>query len=161
METIYILLGSNLGDPFKNLSRAIEQIKTFGPIIGSSSVYQTKAWGDIVQDDFLNQVVKFESDDDPQMLLNKFKAIEVALGRTSTVKWGPRIMDIDILFVGNKIIESDRLTIPHPHIRERRFVLEPLFEIAPDFIHPVFKQSIRELLKQCPDTLAVSKILAR
>ena len=157
METIYLLLGSNQGDRLKNLNQAKIFIGELARIIGKSSIYLTKAWGNINQDDFLNQVLEIKSNIAPEELLDSLKEMELKVGRIVGEKWGPRIIDLDILFYGNKIIQTENLTVPHVTMELRRFVLTPLAEIAPGFIHPVRQLSVGELLRQCPDTLDVKK----
>lgn len=155
-HTIYLLLGSNLGDRETNLGMARSLIEnSLGTIIQSSSIYESAAWGKEDQPDFLNQVIKIQTQINPHALLEKLAWAETSLGRLREVKWGERIIDIDILFYENEIIEEEKLTIPHPGIPIRRFTLLPLSEIAPDLIHPLLKKSIRELLDECEDPLKV------
>lgn len=157
---VFLLLGTNLGNTSMNLERARIYIKKIGNIVTESSVYRTKAWGKTDQPDFYNQVLGITTDLEPEELLQKVLSIESEIGRERKEKWGPRIIDIDILFYENKIIELENLSVPHPGIPDRRFVLEPLAEIAPDFIHPLLKKNIRTLLKECPDILEVEKLHA-
>ncbi len=157
----YLLLGSNLGNRTANLQQAIELLtKSCGNIIDQSSVYETEAWGMKEQQSFLNQAVSIETLLQPLNLLLTIKDIERQMGRTTTVKWGPRIIDIDILFYGNTMINSPALTIPHPYLHERRFTLEPLNEIAPQFIHPLLQQTVQQLLLNCPDKSEVTRFTA-
>jgi 2-amino-4-hydroxy-6-hydroxymethyldihydropteridine diphosphokinase len=158
VETIYLLLGSNEGNRQEKLEQAKLMIAQIGAITGTSSIYKTKAWGNAFQDDFLNQAVEIQSDLNPQQLLKEIKQIEFNLGRVTREKWGPRIIDIDILFFGSLSIQTEDLAIPHPHMRDRRFALTPLAELAPRFMHPLHHQSIKELLAKCTDTLAVEKL---
>lgn len=156
---IYILLGSNLGDRQENLDRArLEISRNMGPIITASSLYKTAAWGNTDQPDFYNQVISIHSSHDPMKLLSGIQLIEQKMGRIRKEKWGPRIIDIDILFYGNLVSSSEELTIPHPGIPNRKFTLLPLAEIAPDFIHPILKKSILEMLEACQDDLPVEKL---
>jgi 2-amino-4-hydroxy-6-hydroxymethyldihydropteridine diphosphokinase len=160
VETIYLLLGSNLGDSFNCLKLAVEEIAKFGEIQSTSSIYKTKPWGKKDQPDFLNQAVELKASLSPYELLKKLQEIEVKLGRDRIEKWGPRIIDIDIIFYGSERIETSNLIAPHPKMHERRFALTPMAEIAGEFIHPVFKKSLIELLQQCPDPLQVAKYQA-
>ena len=159
MKGIYLLLGSNLGNSKEILDHAVSEIEhDIGDIINTSSIYKTKAWGMEDQPDFLNQVVEIESSFSPEVLLEKVNKIEEKLGRVRLIKWQARIIDIDILYYGNVIIKSKDLVIPHPENENRNFVLAPMAEIAPDFIHPVLKLRQEKLLKNSTDDLAVDVI---
>lgn len=159
MKGIYLLLGSNLGNSKEILDHAVSEIEhDIGDIINASSIYKTKAWGIEDQPDFLNQVVEIESSFSPEVLLEKVNEIEEKLGRVRLIKWQARIIDIDILYYGNVIIKSKDLVIPHPENENRNFVLAPMAEIAPDFIHPVLKLPQKKLLKNSKDDLAVDVI---
>lgn len=159
MKGIYLLLGSNLGNSKEILDHAVSEIEhDIGDIINTSSIYKTKAWGMEDQPDFLNQVVEIESSFSPEVLLEKVNKIEEKLGRVRLIKWQARIIDIDILYYGNVIIKSKHLVIPHPENENRNFVLAPMAEIAPDFIHPVLKLPQKKLLKNSKDDLAVDVI---
>ena len=159
MKGVYLLLGSNLGNSRETLRKAIDQIEVaIGNIISLSSVYKTKAWGIEDQPDFLNQVVKVVSDSTAEKMLQIINEIEEKLGRVRHIKWQSRIIDIDILYYGDEIINSDKLVIPHPENQNRNFVLAPMAEIAPDLVHPVLLLTQRELLENCTDTLDVKKI---
>lgn len=159
MNTVYLLLGSNLGKSKEQLLQAIKYIEEYiGTVIKFSGLYSTAAWGNVKQPDFINQVIVVETLLHPLVLLKEILAIEKKMGRIRTVKNAARIIDIDILFFNNKIIKQKDLTIPHPEIQNRRFVLIPLVEIAGLKIHPVLKKTARELLKICPDKLNVQKI---
>jgi len=158
-KRIYLSLGSNLHDRERNLLLAIKKInERCGTVIEVSSLYQTGPWGMQNQPEFLNQVIEVESDYSPHELLQKVLVIEKEMGRKPAPRWGPRVIDIDILFFNDAIIDSPRLIIPHPEIQNRRFVLAPMEEIAPDYVHPGLRKSIRELLAVCPDKLEVKKI---
>ena len=159
MNTVYLLLGSNLGNSKEQLLFAIKNIKkNIGKVIKSSSLYSTAAWGNTEQPDFLNQVIIVETALTPLLLLKEILLIEKKMGRVRTVKNAARIIDIDILFFNNDIINTKSLTVPHPEIQNRCFVLTPLAEIAATHKHPVLKKTIKELLKICPDKLNVQKI---
>jgi 2-amino-4-hydroxy-6-hydroxymethyldihydropteridine diphosphokinase len=144
----HLSLGSNLGNRGANLQRAIEQLRALGEIKATSSIYETEPMELTDQPQFLNCVVALETDLSPQFLLANLLEIERKLGRDrkqSTPK-GPRLIDIDIALFGDTVLESPELTIPHPAMHLRRFVLAPLAEIAPDAIHPVFMRSAADLL---------------
>jgi 2-amino-4-hydroxy-6-hydroxymethyldihydropteridine diphosphokinase len=158
MNKTYLLLGSNMGNSKLQLSKAILQIeKDIGNVSRQSSLYATAAWGNTQQPDFLNQVIiiktKFSALQTMQTILN----IEKKMGRIRTLKNAPRIIDIDILFFNKEIIEREHLTIPHPQIQNRRFVLVPLNQLSPNLRHPVLKKSVHQLLIHCPDKLNVKK----
>lgn len=157
-EPIFILLGSNVGDCQANLLNARHEIsRSIGKIITTSSVYKTAPWGNTHQPDFFNQVIGIDSTLSPDELLEGIQKIEKRLGRKREVKWGPRIIDIDILLWGARTMKTPRLTIPHPELPHRRFALLPLTEIAPEFLHPGEKKTIRELLEASTDPLKVEK----
>jgi len=156
---IFLLLGTNEGNRPENLTNAIAAIREkIGRIRRMSSVYRTAAWGKRDQQDFYNQVLEVESPLDPLAVLEQVVMTEKALGRVRTEKWGPRIIDIDILFYGQLIIQNESLTIPHPGIPDRKFTLVPLCEISPGFIHPLFNKTIKELLSDCIDSLVVEPV---
>lgn len=157
-DCIFLSLGTNTGDRLANLEKARAAIKMFGNIISLSSTYQTEAWGKTDQPAFYNQVIEISTALSPVALLSAFLAIEIELGRVREEKWGPRTIDIDILFYGSTLVNQENLILPHPGIADRKFVLVPLNEIASEFIHPVYKKNISELLRACPDSLAVEKI---
>jgi 2-amino-4-hydroxy-6-hydroxymethyldihydropteridine diphosphokinase len=129
-----------------------------GKIIGKSQIYSSEPWGNPNQESFLNQVLEIETILGPQLLLQKILEIEIAMGRSRKLKWGPRIIDIDILFYNSDIIHMEGLQIPHPQIQNRRFVLMPLSEIAPDFMHPELHIPVKQLLADCQDPLKVSAL---
>ncbi|MDO5718822.1 MAG: 2-amino-4-hydroxy-6-hydroxymethyldihydropteridine diphosphokinase [Tissierellia bacterium] len=145
----FLGLGSNLGDSKLQLEKAREYIESeYTRILNLSDLYKTKAWGYENQPDFLNQVIEIETFLEPHALLEDLQGIENKMGRERKIHWGPRTIDIDILFFNDYQLYDEDLIIPHPYIQERAFVLEPLTEIAPHFIHPVSKKPIRELLKE-------------
>ncbi len=159
LHTIYLSLGSNLGDRMEHLSRAIAELRAEGLSVKRvSSVYETEPLGPHSQPWFLNVVVEAETDLFPTQLLQRLQAIELRLGRRRLVEQGPRTIDIDILFYGNFRIQSDRLTVPHPRLEQRRFVLEPLFELAPDLRHPISHLTISELRASISDRSAVRRL---
>ena len=156
MNKAYLSLGSNEGNRMLWLEKAMDLIAAHcGTILKRSSVYETAAWGITTQPDFLNMVIYIETNKNPTELLDEILRTETTLGRHRTVKWGPRIIDIDILFFNNEVIELPNLIIPHPFLHERRFTLAPLAEIAPDYVHPKLHKTITELLAECPDKLEV------
>jgi len=142
-----LLLGSNLGDRKRYLSSGTELLEKYGRLLGASSIQESKAWGKTDQDDFFNQVLLLESDLEPQELLDAIHDIEEALERTRQEKWGPRTLDIDILYAQDLVMETETLSIPHPLIPERMFTLVLLNEIASDFVDPKTKKSCAEMLK--------------
>lgn len=159
MNKIYLLLGSNMGDPAKLLATARKKIsEKLGEIHRTSSIYQTAAWGKTDQPDFLNQVIVLHSALSAENCLQTILQIEEKMGRIRTIKNAPRVIDIDILYYGKAAIELPHLLVPHPAIQDRRFVLIPLNEISPLFIHPKLKKTNHQLLLECKDPLNVKKI---
>ncbi len=159
---VVILLGSNLGNRQEYMHVACNKIiSEIGQLVQSSSFYETKAWGVENQPDFLNQVLVCETTLLPHDVLKNCLSIEQELGRKRKEKWGSRIIDIDVLYYGNEIIATAVLKIPHPFLHERRFTLAPLCEVLPDFIHPVFNLSNKQLLERCTDELEVALLNSR
>lgn len=159
MNDVILLTGGNMGDRSSNLTAARNRlVGALGPLRAASSIYATAPWGVTDQPDFLNQVLIISTSRSPREVLSSLLTIEESLGRVRTAKWGPRPIDIDILFYGDAVVDTPELTVPHPEIPHRRFVLEPLAEVAPDFIHPVLGVSVRELLAQTPDNSAVTRL---
>jgi 2-amino-4-hydroxy-6-hydroxymethyldihydropteridine diphosphokinase len=161
MIKLYILLGGNLGDKQQVFSEAKARLnQQVGTITNQSSTYETEPWGFESDDNFWNQAIEIETSLSPEEVLHQTQQIEHELGRIRKAsQFVSRIIDIDILLYGDRIIELENLTVPHPRIQERRFALVPLCEIAPELIHPVFQKSIRQLLIGCPDTLIVEKLI--
>ncbi|AYL99325.1 2-amino-4-hydroxy-6-hydroxymethyldihydropteridine diphosphokinase [Mucilaginibacter celer] len=158
MINVFLLLGSNLGNRELFLQQAIELITVqIAPPVSLSSIYETQSWGKTDEPDYLNQVLMLKSDMPVQEILNKVLAIELQMGRRREVKWGSRIIDIDILFYGDEIIHEVNLVVPHPELHKRSFTLIPLAEITPDLVHPVFRKNILELKAQLKDNLIVKK----
>ena len=151
-NTVYLLLGSNLGDRVQVLQSAAEMIQNeIGNIIQASSIYETAPWGVLDQPSFLNQVLAVSTALEPEEILRLVLGMEHELGRVRYERWGARVIDIDILFFQDLIADTARLTIPHPRLHERRFTLVPLTEIAPEFIHPVLQTTVAMLLETCKD----------
>lgn len=161
LNLVWLGLGTNLGDRRRNLVTAAGLIYLkVGPLHEVSGIYKTAAWGVTEQPDFLNQAVCARTVLNPAAVLREINEIENFMGRVRDQKWGPRLIDIDILYFENEIIDETNLKIPHPRIQERNFVLIPLSEIAPDFVHPVFNLSNRELLHRSKDTAEVTPFLS-
>ncbi len=156
MNKVYLGLGGNLGDREANLRKATQLIDLkVGKVLTTSSLYETKAWGIENQPDFLNQVLLVETALSPQLTLQTILNIELEMGRIRRQKWHTRLIDIDILFYKNWIVREANLIIPHSFLQARNFVLAPLFEIAPDLIHPLLQKTVSELYFECPDELKV------
>lgn len=152
MTEVFLGLGSNLGDRIKNLDKAFELLEKSGVmVIKKSGVYETEPVGIRDQEWFYNCAAGVETDLGPEDLLNAVKKIEKEMGRKQTVKWGPRLIDIDILLYGDRVIASKSLIVPHKFLHERKFVLKSLAEVAGNRIHPVFNKSIQQLLNECQD----------
>jgi 2-amino-4-hydroxy-6-hydroxymethyldihydropteridine diphosphokinase len=159
MINVFLLLGSNLGDRDVFMRQAIAHIEAdIAPVLEVSAIYETHSWGKADAPDYLNQVVLLQTDLPAQMVLQKILAIELILGRMREEKWGSRTIDIDILFYGDAIIDEPNLKVPHPEMHKRRFTLEPLAQIAPDFIHPLIKKNILALKNELIDELVVKKV---
>jgi 2-amino-4-hydroxy-6-hydroxymethyldihydropteridine diphosphokinase len=155
---VFLLLGSNLGDRLLILKSAREQIaEKVGPILKESSVYETEPWGLPDQPSFLNQVIEVDTQLASEEVLRNILDIEHELGRVRYERWGARVIDIDLLYYKETILDSARLTLPHPRIQDRRFTLIPLSEIAPDFVHPVLRKTSLEILSGTSDSSEVTK----
>lgn len=147
LQIVYLLLGSNLGNRKEILDKAIEMLsQKIGVIISQSKDYETKPWGVTDQPDFLNLAISVYTTLKPLEILEQTQAIENQLGRVRKEKWGARLIDIDMMFYGNEIIDEPNLKVPHPLMQERDFALIPLAEIAPDFVHPVLRKTVLEIL---------------
>lgn len=149
---VFLGLGSNVGDRAEHLRTALNHIqRQIGKVAKKSHVYETQPWGQPDQDSFLNLVVMINTSLDPRGLLEEITKIERAMGRERREKWGPRAIDIDILFYGKRVVRDKGLEIPHPELHKRAFVLVPMMEIAAEYEHPVFKQPIDQLYMECDD----------
>jgi len=157
MPGSYLLLGSNLGNSRHHLQDALTRLGNHGLVLATSSIYRSAAWGNTSQPDFLNIAIEFQTSLSPEVLLSAIQRVEVAMGRKRVGKWGPRLIDIDILLYDNIVVDKPGLVIPHPEIPNRRFTLVPLCELAPHVSHPLLKRTMRELLDSCQDKLAVWK----
>ena len=143
---VFLGTGSNLEDRWSNLQKAIDFLRGIAQIDQASKIYETKPWGFTDQPAFLNQALAAITDLDPFALLDSIKMMETEIWRTPTFRYGPRIIDIDILFFDDLVLDEERLTIPHPHLTERAFVMVPLNEIAPQLVHPRFQRTISDLM---------------
>jgi 2-amino-4-hydroxy-6-hydroxymethyldihydropteridine diphosphokinase len=144
-ERIFIALGTNLGEREANLNRARAELAPDVTLIQASLIYETAPWGYADQPDFLNQVVEIQTTLGPVELLAHLKRIETGMGRLETFRNGPRLIDLDILFYGQRVIHEPDLDIPHPRLQERAFVLVPLSDLAPDFVHPELGRTVEAL----------------
>ena len=160
MSLVFLALGTNLGDRLANLRAALDALRATPGIriLAQSPIYETPAWGYEDQPAFLNMVVQAETDLEPRPLLTRLKEIERDLGRMPTFHWGPRLIDIDILFYGNLTLDTPELVIPHPRLHERAFVLVPLADLAPELLHPVLHQTVSQLLASV-DASAIARFV--
>ena len=158
MNNVSLLIGGNMGDRMANLAAARNCINIeCGRIISASSIYETEAWGYKEQDAFLNQALIIETLLEADALMDTILKIELALGRKREIPLGPRIIDIDIIYYNDEIINTSSLTVPHPSMAQRKFVLMPLTEIAPDYMHPILLKTNEILLKESGDSSVVYK----
>ena len=160
MQNAYLLTGGNKGDREKYLTRAVEALGyRCGTIAAVSALYETEAWGLSDQPAYMNQAIHLKTRLSAEALLEAILKIEKDLGRVRDVKYGPRTIDIDILFYGQEVISQPGLVVPHPHLQDRRFALECLNDIAPALKHPVLHKTVSTLLQECTDSLTVYKLL--
>ena len=155
-RTAYISLGSNMGDRLYYLKTAVEQIGLkLGKVVKASKVYEAAAWGYTKQPDFYNQAIEIQTSLSPAQLLEGCLDIEKSMGRTRTILWGERTLDLDILLYDGRSVQLETLKIPHPYLHLRKFVLVPLCEIAPNLLHPILELTIQQLLDKCTDELDI------
>ncbi len=155
--SVFLLLGANLGERELTLAKATQLIaERISPITAQSHLYETAPWGVIDQPAFLNRVIRLETEFTPGEVLAQTLEIEKHLGRERRLRWGARVIDIDMLYYGDVILETENLHLPHPRLHQRRFTLVPLAEIAPDFVHPVLHRTNQELLSECTDDSQVN-----
>ena len=150
-ENVVLILGGNKGDRNGLLTSAVMAVSELGEMTAKSKVYETEAWGGVAKGPFLNQVVEIKTAYSPFEILSFIQKIEIDLGRKRDEHWGDRTMDIDIIYFGGQVIDTAELKTPHPYLSERKFVLIPLVEILPDFIHPSLRKSNQQLLEECKD----------
>ncbi len=156
----FIALGSNLEDPLEKCREAATRLQAVSGISieALSSYYKTEPLGQPDQPWYINAVAEIKTNLDPMVLLHTLLHVEKQMGRERTDKWGPRLIDLDLLFYGNSVLNIANLKLPHPEIPNRKFVLAPLEEIAPDHVHPVLQKTVRELLSELPDDLKVDRL---
>src|SRR5690242_18865199 len=156
MNKVFLLIGGGIGGRFQNLDQAITLLSgAVGPAIRQSAVYETAAWGKTDQAAFLNQALLLTTRLSARELIVTVLSVEDQMGRNRTEKFGPRVIDIDIMFYNEEVIDEPHLIIPHPQMQNRRFALIPLVELAPKMVHPVLNKTLEELLLECKDELPV------
>ncbi|HFE62991.1 MAG TPA: 2-amino-4-hydroxy-6-hydroxymethyldihydropteridine diphosphokinase [Caldithrix sp.] len=158
MNNVFIALGSNLGDRLGYLTRALNHLSSFGTLREVGYLYRSEAYGYLEQAHFYNSAVLLETKLAPVALLNILKKIEKQLGRKKRIRWGPREIDLDIIFFNRQLVQVDGLTIPHPDFHNRRFVLQPIADIAPDFQPLPRLNTVLQFLEQCTDTTKIKRI---
>lgn len=161
MKKVFLSLGSNIGDRQKNLAKAVRYINIeVGHLIDISGVYESEPWGFEAEHKFYNMVIEVLTNLDPELLLIQCLKIEEHLGRkrSGNSNYESRLIDIDVLFYESEIISDDSLTVPHPHLHNRKFILEPLCEIAPGYVHPIMGMTVSELLRECRDKSEVEQL---
>jgi 2-amino-4-hydroxy-6-hydroxymethyldihydropteridine diphosphokinase len=159
LNKTYLLTGGNVGNKLFNLEQALMWIQQqCGNIVSRSAIYETAPWGNTQQPSFLNQALELHTGYGALHLMWQLLQIEEKMGRIRQEKYGPRIIDIDILLFNEEVLDSPELTIPHKELHNRRFVLKPLSEIAPLLVHPILKKSIQQLLAECKDSSKVEKL---
>ena len=159
MANAVISLGSNLGDRAEKIRSGVIGLEKSGcRVLKKSALYETEPWGNTDQPAFLNQVIQIESPFEPAALMQLILLIEREAGRERKTRWEPRTLDIDILFYDDRVVQEHHLAIPHPHLHDRKFVLVPLAEILPGFVHPVLGKKVSELLEALKDPLRVEPI---
>jgi len=153
LQTLFLSLGSNLGNREENLNQAIQLIRqNISTNLSISNIYETEPWGNLNQAGFLNLILKIENSSLlPHEVLEKIQKIEIELGRVRVEKWGERCIDIDIIYFNDLVLDDTQLVIPHPFVQERKFVLVPLADVAPDWVHPVLQKTTLQMLQDCPD----------
>jgi 2-amino-4-hydroxy-6-hydroxymethyldihydropteridine diphosphokinase len=157
MSLVFLSLGSNKGSRLRAIARANSEISdNIGTIVAFSSIYETEPWGFQADKNFLNQVIEIETELEPDVLMTELLKLESMMGRKRSVDYQSREIDIDILLYADRVVQNDNLQIPHPRMHLRKFVLEPLVEIAPVFVHPVFGNTTTEILEQCQDTTHIA-----
>lgn len=157
VSTVFISVGANIGSVRENFARAIKSIEKNSRVLAVSSLYESEPLGLQNQPKFTNAVIKVRTELSPFELLDFLQRIEREIGRKRTVRWGPRVIDLDIIFYGDLVMTTDSLTIPHPRAHERRFVLEPLLEIEPTAWHPVKNMAVRDICSGLRDSQAISR----
>ena len=151
MHQVVLLIGGNLGDRERLIEEARGLLSKIGRLKTVSNAYETQAWGNASEGQYLNQALVIETSNSPAEFIQLTQEIENTLGRTRNIPWGNRTMDIDMIYFDDLVYQDEKLIVPHPLMSERNFVLVPLVEILPDFVHPIFKISNKELLLRCPD----------